>query len=74
MNFVPHKDKQLKTQLKKDTDKKLIQNWRSISLINFDVQIISKALAKRLKNVHPLLISDNESSFVMAGSLVNIHI
>ena len=49
---------------KKDKDKRLIQNWRSISLLNVDVKIISKALSKSLKNVLPSLISDNQSAYV----------
>ena len=50
---------------KKDKDKRLIQNWRPISLLNVDVKIISKALSKRLKNVLPSLISDNQSADVL---------
>ena len=49
---------------KKDKDKTLIQNWRPISLLNVDAKIISKALSKRLKNVLPSLVSDNESANV----------
>ena len=49
---------------KKDKDKRLIQNWRPISLLNVDVKIIPKALSKRLKNVLPSLISDNQSAHV----------
>ena len=36
----------------------------SISLLNVDVKIISKALSKDLKNVFPSLISDNQSTYV----------
>ena len=36
---------------KKDSDKKLIQNWRSISLLNEDLKILSKALSAKLKKV-----------------------
>ena len=49
---------------KKDKDKRFVQNWRPISLLNVDVKIISKALSKRLKNVLSSLILDNESAYV----------
>ena len=43
---------------KKDKDKKLVKNWRPISLLNIDTKRISKVLAERLKKVLPL-ISNN---------------
>ena len=49
---------------KKHTDKRLIQNWRAISLLNVDAKIISKVLSKHLENVLPSLISDNQSAYV----------
>ena len=44
---------------KKGTDKRLIQNWRPISMLNAYVKIISKALSKHLKNILPSLVSFN---------------
>ena len=55
---------------KKDKDERLIQNWRPISLLNVEAKIISKTLSKRLKNVLPSLISDNQSTYV-EGSFIS---
>ena len=49
---------------KKDKDKRYIQNWRPLSLLNTDVKILSKALAQRLKKTLPFLISTNQSAYV----------
>ena len=38
---------------KKGKDKMYIKNWRPISLLNVDVKIASKAIAKRLETVLP---------------------
>ena len=42
---------------KKDRDKRYIENWQPISLLNVNTKIISKALSERLKNVLSSLIS-----------------
>ena len=49
---------------KKDRDKRYIKNWRPISLLNVDIKILSKALAKRLKEVLPSLISAKQTAYV----------
>ena len=49
---------------KKDKDKRLIQNWRPISLLNVDLKSISKALANRIKKYLPFLISSNQTAYV----------
>ena len=36
---------------KPNIDKRYVANWRPISLLNFDLKILSKSLATRLKNV-----------------------
>ena len=41
---------------KKGKDKRHIDNWRPISLINVDVKIASKALAKRLESILPEIV------------------
>ena len=46
---------------KKDKDQRDLSNWRPISLINVDVKIGSKAIAKRLENVLPNIIHYNQS-------------
>ena len=49
---------------KRDKDKKLIKNWRPISLLNINTKLISKLLAERLKKVLPSLISKNQTAYV----------
>ena len=56
-----------------DRDKKLIKNWRPISLLNTDIKLISKALAKRIKKLLSSLILLNqiaylENRFISEGS------
>ncbi|KAL9979618.1 hypothetical protein ACROYT_G017301 [Oculina patagonica] len=54
---------------KKGKDKRLIKNWRPISLINVDTKIASKALAKRLENILPDLIHYNQNAYVKGRSI-----
>ena len=50
---------------KKDKDKTKICNWRPISLLNIDLKIVSRALAKRLKTVLPSIINSNQTAYVL---------
>ena len=50
--------------IEKGRNKRYIQNWQPISLLNVDVKLISKALAERLKNVLPEIISSNQNADV----------
>ena len=49
---------------KKDKDRRVIANWRPISLINVDIKIGSKAIAKRLEAVLPSVIHHNQCAYV----------
>ena len=49
---------------KKERDKHFIKNWRPISLLNVDYKIIAKALATRLKETLPKLISFQQTAYV----------
>ena len=49
---------------KKGREKGYIQNCRSISLLNVDVKLICKALAERLNNALPEIISSNQNAYV----------
>ena len=49
---------------KKERDKHFIKNWHPISLLNVDYKIIAKALATRLKETLPKLISFQQTAYV----------
>ena len=49
---------------KKGKDRRHIQNWRPISLINTDVKIGSKCIAKRLEEILPQIIHHNQNAYV----------
>ena len=48
---------------KKEKDKRLVKNWRPISLVNVDAKLGSKTLAKRLEKVLPEVIYFNQNEF-----------
>lgn len=41
-----------------------MSNWRPISLIDMDLKIGSKAIAKRLKKIRPCVIHHNQCAYV----------
>ena len=49
---------------KKERDKQFIKNWGSIFLLNVDYKIIAKALAARLKETLPKIISFQQTAYV----------
>ena len=54
---------------KKDRDKRLVKNWRPISLINVDCKITSKASASRLKKVIPQIIHYDQTVYVQGRNI-----
>ena len=54
---------------KKHKDKRLLQNWRPISLINMVVKIASKAMAMRLESILPVLVHHNQNAFIKGRSI-----
>ena len=51
---------------KKDKDKRLLQNWRPILLINMDVKIASKAMAMKLESILSFLVHNSQNAFIKA--------
>ena len=54
---------------KRDKDKRYLSNWRPISVINVDIKIGSKAIAKRLENVLPSIIHYNQCAYVKGRTI-----
>ena len=54
---------------KKGKDKRLVKNWRPISLTNADAKLASKTLAKRLEKVLPEEIHFNQNAFAKGRTI-----
>lgn len=49
---------------KKNRDKRYINNWRPITLLNLDYKILAKSLSNKIQDVIPKLIHPDQSGFV----------
>jgi hypothetical protein len=49
---------------KKNKDRRLLKNWRPISLLNTDYKIITKILANRIKNALPSVINPDQVAYL----------
>lgn len=49
---------------KEGKDRRYLNNWRPISLLNTDVKIASAVIANRIKQVLPFIISDTQKGFM----------
>ena len=54
---------------KKGRDKRLVKNWRPISLINVDIKIASKSLAMRAKIVISHLVNCDQTAYVKGRNI-----
>ena len=48
----------------KKEDKKLLKNWRPISLLNTDYKILTTTLAKRLQTILPKMINSDQTAYI----------
>ena len=49
---------------KEGKDRRYMNNWRPISLLNTDIKIASAVIANRVKDVLPSIISDSQNGFM----------
>ena len=49
---------------KKGRDKRYVNNWRPISLLNVDTKLLSKVVAFRIKKVIATLVSNDQTAYV----------
>ena len=54
----------LKPIEKKSRNKKIIENWKPISLLNVDTKLISQALSERIRNTLPCIVSEIQTAYV----------
>ena len=54
----------LKPIEKKSRNKKIIENWKPISLLNVDTKLISQALSERIRNTFLCIVSKLQTAYV----------
>ncbi|KAL3675490.1 hypothetical protein R1sor_025438 [Riccia sorocarpa] len=59
--------------LPKSGEKKMLNNWRPISLMNLSYKIISKILAVRVRSVLPQLVDEQQSGFIRGSWFKDSH-
>lgn len=56
---------------KKELDRQHLSNWRPITLLNSDVKILSKALAKRIQSCIREVVSEDQTGFIRHRSIAS---
>ena len=56
---------------KPDKDLLKLSNWRPVSLLNTDYKLASRCIAKRLENILPLIIHENQSAFIPGRKIID---
>ncbi len=69
---TPQRQAHIKLPEKRDRARRSIKNWRPISLLNIDVKLLNKTLARALKNVYPLLLTLTKQPMCLEGSLASL--
>jgi hypothetical protein len=59
------------TLLDKGKDRRILKNWRPISLLNVDYKIGTKAIAERLKQLLPKIIHSNQVGYVKGRQITD---
>ena len=59
------------TLLFKKGDKRVLDNWRPISLLNTDYKILARVLSQRLQRVIQKLVSSDQTGYIKGRSAAN---
>ena len=59
------------TLLDKGKDRRLLKNWRPISLLNVDYKIATKTIAERMKNALPNIINHNQVGYIKGRQITD---